>query len=310
MTSTLTVLSNDRTPVAAEILIGIDGRTIYDGYGVPLVGPVSYSPEGSAYSAVQAASTWQYTTVDVLLEFYRDSLRDLQRSYNGQIGLGGNGFVPAFKPVASYSLGYTGAALGVRLADLLDGGGLVNGLARLTNSKVNTGGVSFNNPENEANIRKGYADYLRLHHSEVGPQCFPADTPIQTSLTTSTRIAHLRVGDVVLAFDPCTDNGRGALVPRRVTKLFRNVTTDWVRLEWRDPVSGQLQELVATPGHHFLDQFGQFPPIEQMIRDGRASVVLASGAVVEVAATRIAYSAATADQFERASSVAIRRILG
>jgi hypothetical protein len=131
---------------------------------------------------------------------------------------------------------------------------------------------------------------------DVSVRCFPASTPIQTSLTTTTPISDLRVGDVVLAFDPCTDNGRGDLVPRRVTKLFRNVTTDWVRLEWRDPVTGELQELVATPGHHFLDQFGNFPPIEQMIRtdeprnraevsdqaksietSGRASVVLACG---------------------------------
>jgi hypothetical protein len=134
-------------------------------------------------------------------------------------------------------------------------------------------------------------------------RCFPAHTPIQTSLTSTTPISDLRIGDVVLAFDPHTDNGRGALVPRRVTKLFSNVTTEWVNLSWIE--AGVSRELVATPGHHFLDQFGHFPPIEQMIRDGRASVVLACGSVVEVAATRIAYSAATAHLFERASSVAI-----
>ncbi len=133
--------------------------------------------------------------------------------------------------------------------------------------------------------------------------CFPAHTQIATSLTSNTPISDLRMGDVVLAFDPCTDDGRGAFVPRRVTKLYSNTTTEWIKLTWVEV--GVEKELVATPGHHFLDQFGNFPPIEQMIRDGRASVVLACGSVVEVAATRIAYSAATADQFECASRVAM-----
>jgi hypothetical protein len=67
------------------------------------------------------------------------------------------------------------------------------------------------------------------------PKCFPAHTRIQTSRTTSTAISALRVGDVVLAFDARADRGRGALVPRRVVRLYRNTTTDWLRLRWVSP---------------------------------------------------------------------------
>ena len=135
---------------------------------------------------------------------------------------------------------------------------------------------------------------------ELQARCFAAHTPIQTSLTSTKPIADLRVGDAVLAFDPYTDDGRGALVPRRVTKLFSNVTTEWVKLSWTE--AGVARELVATPGHHFRDQHGNFPSIAEMIRDGGATVVLASGELAEVAATRIVYSAATAHLFEQAQS--------
>ena len=44
----------------------------------------------------------------------------------------------------------------------------------------------------------------------MAPQCFPATTPIQTSPTQSKPISEIRVGDVVMAFDPAADQGRGA----------------------------------------------------------------------------------------------------
>ena len=83
MSSSLTLIAPNGNTVAAQILVGIDGRTIYDAKGVPLVGPASYSPEQAAYSAIQDANTYMYTTLDVLLEFNRGAQRDLQRTYNG-----------------------------------------------------------------------------------------------------------------------------------------------------------------------------------------------------------------------------------
>jgi Ca2+-binding RTX toxin-like protein len=119
-------------------------------------------------------------------------------------------------------------------------------------------------------------------------------------LTQTRPISDIRVGDTVLAFDPAADLGRGALVPRKVTRLYRNTTEEWIRLTWRE--YGEQKELVATPGHHFLDRFGNFPTIEEMLAHGGAMVVLASGELTEVTAERIIYSAETAHLFERAQA--------
>ncbi|WP_284262158.1 hypothetical protein [Roseicyclus amphidinii] len=131
-------------------------------------------------------------------------------------------------------------------------------------------------------------------------RCFPASTPVAISLTDTCPISDIRVGDTVLAFDPSADLGRGALVPRKVTRLYRNTTEEWIRLSWRE--EGEEKELVTTPGHHFLDRFGNFPTIEQMLAQGRATVVLASGELTEVTAERIIYSAETAHLFEQAQA--------
>ena len=111
-------------------------------------------------------------------------------------------------------------------------------------------------------------------------------------------IGRVVCGDWVCSFDGLTHSGRGALVPRRVVRIYRNTTTEWIRLTWVE--DGERRELVATPGHHFLDQFGQFPTIAEMTRTGRSTMVLASGALAEVTAERIVYSAETAHLFERA----------
>ncbi|WP_299868021.1 hypothetical protein [uncultured Hoeflea sp.] len=126
---------------------------------------------------------------------------------------------------------------------------------------------------------------------------------IQIDKSSTRRITDIRVGDTILAFDPNANRGRGALIPRRVTRLYRNTTTEWIRLTWIE--NGEAQELVTTPGHHFLDQFGEFPPIEAMIAQGRATVVLASGELTEVTAERIVYSSETADMFEQAQAVGV-----
>jgi len=116
------------------------------------------------------------------------------------------------------------------------------------------------------------------------PHCFPASTPIAISPTETRPISDIRVGDTVLAFDPAADLGRGALVPRKVVRLYRNTTEEWVKLTWAE--GGEAKELVTTPGHHFLDRFGHFPMIEEMLENGRATVVLASGELTEVTAGR------------------------
>lgn len=135
----------------------------------------------------------------------------------------------------------------------------------------------------------------------VDDECFPAHTPITISLSETRPISDIRVGDTVLAFDPAADLGRGALVPRKVVRLYRNSTEEWVKLTWTE--GGEAKELVATPGHHFLDRFGNFPTIEEMLENGKATVILASGETAEVIAERITYNAQTAHLFEQAQAV-------
>ena len=86
-----------------------------------------------------------------------------------------------------------------------------------------------------------------------------------------------------------------------MVRLYRNSTDEWVKLTWSE--GGEARELVATPGHHFLDRFGNFPTIEEMLESGRATVVLASGELTEVTAERIVYSAETAHLFEQAQAI-------
>ena len=124
----------------------------------------------------------------------------------------------------------------------------------------------------------------------LDPLCFPASTPIAISLTETRPISDIRVGDTVLAFDPAADLGRGALVPRKVVRLYRNTTEEWVKLTWAK--DGEAKELIATPGHHFLGRFGSFPTIEEMLENGRATVALASGELTEVTAEPIEWRAA------------------
>ncbi len=88
-----------------------------------------------------------------------------------------------------------------------------------------------------------------------------------------------------------------ALVPRRVTRLYRNTTTEWIRLRWFD---GTARAVITTPGHQFLDELGGFPTIEERARTGSAAVVLASGELTQVTAERTPFCADIAPLFERA----------
>jgi hypothetical protein len=133
--------------------------------------------------------------------------------------------------------------------------------------------------------------------------CFDGATLVTMHDQTMKPISDLCSGDTILSFDPLDELGRGALVPRRVTRLYRNMTTEWIKLTWIE--DSEHKELVATPGHHFLDRFGAFPTIQQMLQEGCATVVLASGALAEVMAERVVYSAETAHMFERAVAAGV-----
>lgn len=141
---------------------------------------------------------------------------------------------------------------------------------------------------------------LAYDKNDFGVRCFTGDTSVKMSDGQSKAIRDIKVGDIVMSFDPAADGGRGALVPKRVKRLFRNTTTEWIKLTWIE--NGEAKELVATPGHHMLDKTGAFTRLDLMVQNGKAEVVLASGEVVEAKAELITYSAEKAHLFEQAAS--------
>ena len=145
------------------------------------------------------------------------------------------------------------------------------------------GGIVVQFSSDDLNFLKAALKSLESEGYAIDSRCFPAHTRIQTSRTTSTAISALRVGDVVLAFDARADKGRGALVPRRVTRLYRNTTTDWLRLRWFD---GTAREGVTTPGHDGSDALGGFPTTPDMTRTGRMGVYFSAALARGVALGR------------------------
>lgn len=132
------------------------------------------------------------------------------------------------------------------------------------------------NPEHvEALRQRGFLDPeyypdandLAVHDlRETGYYCFLPGTPILMADGTHKPIEQIRIGDLVLAFDPATQHGRGALAPSRVTRTFQNTTRTVL----------DLRGLRMTPGHVCLTAEGTFATIAAILAaDG--TLVLADG---------------------------------
>lgn len=94
---------------------------------------------------------------------------------------------------------------------------------------------------------------------EVTPACFLAGTPILMADGQEKPIEDIRPGDLVMSFDPSADQGRGALVPKPVSRTFQNITRSII----------DLRGLHMTPGHVCLTDDGRFETIaEILLRDG------------------------------------------
>lgn len=89
---------------------------------------------------------------------------------------------------------------------------------------------------------------------------------------TKKAIELIEINDIVLAFD-----GLGEPQQKRVSKLFRNFTTEWLALSNGTRV---------TPGHHFLTPNGNFNSIESIIESSK-QIVSANGQTIEVSARKI-----------------------
>lgn len=119
------------------------------------------------------------------------------------------------------------------------------------------------------------------------PQCFPAGTEVLLASGRSVAIENIALGAFVASY---ADVLGGALVGRRVVRLFASVTDVWLRLS---------NGLVVTPGHHFASPAGGFRTIESILA-GDGLIILADGTVSAVSGEDIHYSEETAGLFEEA----------
>jgi Ca2+-binding RTX toxin-like protein len=129
-------------------------------------------------------------------------------------------------------------------------------------------------------------------------KCFSGDAKVLLADGTKIEIKDIVCGDVVASFRGID----GPMQPRPVTRLFRNITTEWIHITLS---SSNDKPLLCTPGHHFQDEFGNFRTIADMLAGGNgvARVVLADGTVAEARGRSIMYSAETSHLYEQAEEV-------
>jgi len=136
----------------------------------------------------------------------------------------------------------------------------------------------------------------------VTTRCFISGTEILLSDGTTKPIEKVYVGDEVGCFSTADTPFEGLIKRRRVTQLYQNITTELVELSFSD---SSISPLICTPGHHFLDEYSDFPTIIDMLARGNgvARVVLANGTIANASGRSIKYSAATAHLYEGAEAI-------
>ncbi|MCP4329817.1 MAG: hypothetical protein GY791_15425 [Alphaproteobacteria bacterium] len=115
--------------------------------------------------------------------------------------------------------------------------------AEMETGIIITGGMDDDDPNA---IRLSPADF-----------CFAAGTSIKLADGSEKPIERIRVGDMVMAFDPEHDNGRGGLVPKRVTRTYVNHNQRVI----------DFHGTLVTPGHVYLTDGGIFKPLMDIIRE-------------------------------------------
>jgi hypothetical protein len=98
--------------------------------------------------------------------------------------------------------------------------------------------------------------------TDQDPQCFLAGTPILMADGTEKPIEEIKPGDEVMAFDGGDNQGLGPTVPKKVTRLFRNVTKSIIN----------LRGVKMTPGHVVLSDNGDWLTIADVLRNDRGLV--------------------------------------
>ena len=125
---------------------------------------------------------------------------------------------------------------------------------------------------------------------EPSDECFPAGTLITLADGSKQAIELITTSDKVLTFD---DKGNRRV--GEVVRTYTNTTPEFIRLSFDDG----RDDLVATPGHAFLTETGDYLEIGNLARLGGGTVRLVDidGMIITAKAERLVYSSDTAHLF-------------
>lgn len=143
-------------------------------------------------------------------------------------------------------------------------------------------------------------DYLSEHAGYNKP-CFPADTLITLSDGQRVAIQDVEAGHRVAAMAGAAAHGDpgAALGAGIVSKIFRNITEEWVELRWEHPQTDVVEQIIAaTPGHRFLTPGGEYKRLVDMV-DRRGASAAGLDVTWPDAQYHIANAPASADDAAR-----------
>ena len=139
---------------------------------------------------------------------------------------------------------------------------------------------------------------IRLGKFQSPQHCFPAFALITLADNTQKPINTVNFGDYVATYDPNANHGRGTLLSGVVTRLFTNITQEFIKIT---SSCGRINSSM-TPGHEILCPDGAYRKAQQALPLFNA-MVHADGSIVAVQHERIVYSAATAHLYPQAEQM-------
>ena len=114
-------------------------------------------------------------------------------------------------------------------------------------------------------------------------QCFPAGTPITLASGETVSIEDIAIDDHVAAVHNFSQETviDAPLSAGTVSRLYTNLTGDFVELNFIDPATGKQTTLTSTLGHVFLDENGKWRQIGNMIVDANNIVPFTGSKIAE-----------------------------
>lgn len=110
-------------------------------------------------------------------------------------------------------------------------------------------------------------DYNYSPNQYRNNECFPAGTSIKLASGETVSIEDIAIADQIAAVH---NSSQEIVIDARlnsgtVSRLYTNVSEDYVELNFIDPATGKQITLTVTPGHVFLDENGKWRQIGDMI---------------------------------------------